>query len=302
MIQKKEIQNKFLGSMFGLAIGDALGATVEFKDKGTFPYLSDIVGGGVFKLNKGEWTDDTSMALCLLDSLIDVGFNLKDQINRYVLWYKNGYFSVKDYCFDIGNNTRKSLENYIRTGNIISNNLKACGNGAIMRLAPIALYTAFMNDIDIKKYSGDTSKTTHNSKLSIEACEFMALLINRIIKQYTKDNILETIDIKFDTGIKNLLSKNYIVNNNENFDNSGFVLSSLTLALWGFFTTDNFKDGLLKVVNCGGDSDTNGAIYGQIAGSYYGLNGIPEDWVNIIYKKDMIKDMVLKLIEKISPQ
>ena len=297
MVLKNEIIDKFLGSMFGLAVGDALGAPVEFKNKGTFPYISDMIAGGAFQLNKGDWTDDTSMALCLLDSLINVGFDLKDQADRYVKWYKQGYFSVKGYCFDIGLNTRKSLVNYIATGEVISPFTNSCGNGAIMRLAPITLYTAFMKDIDIKKYAGETSKVTHNSLMSIEACEFMALLISRLINCHDKDNALKSIDSKFNTEIKNFLSLKYILNESD-LDNSGYILHSLKLALWGFFSTDNFKDGLLKVVNLGGDSDTNGAIYGQIAGAYYGLDGIPDNWKKVLYKKDMIKVMILKLIKQ----
>jgi ADP-ribosyl-[dinitrogen reductase] hydrolase len=283
--------------MIGLAVGDALGAPVEFKDKGTFPYISDMIAGGAFQLNKGEWTDDTSMALCLLDSLISVGFDLNDQADRYIKWYKQGYFSVKGYCFDIGCNTRKSLENYIKTGNIVSPFVDSCGNGAIMRLAPITLYTAFMKDVDIVKYSGETSKVTHNSLLSIEACRFMSLLISRLINGYSKNEALNSIDTEFKTEIKDFLSLEYIVNK-DTLNNSGYVVDSLKLALWGFYTTNNFKDGLLKVVNWGGDSDTNGAIYGQIAGAYYGLDGIPDNWKKVLYKKDMIKVMILKLIEK----
>jgi ADP-ribosyl-[dinitrogen reductase] hydrolase len=124
-------------------VGDAVGTTVEFKARGSFSPITDMVGGGPFGLQPGQWTDDTSMALCLATSLITKnGFDPADQMDRYWEWYKNGYLSSTGDCFDIGNTVRQALEKYKYTGDPFSGNkaANAAGNGSLMRLAPVPLY------------------------------------------------------------------------------------------------------------------------------------------------------------------
>lgn len=109
--------NRYKGALLGLAVGDALGTTLEFRSPGTFEPITDMVGGGPFVLKPGEWTDDTSMALCLAESLIACGgSDEEDQLKRYLKWYRGGYYSCKGYCFDIGNTVRANLEYFERTG------------------------------------------------------------------------------------------------------------------------------------------------------------------------------------------
>jgi ADP-ribosyl-[dinitrogen reductase] hydrolase len=130
------------GCLLGLAVGDALGTTLEFKPPGTFTPITDMLGGGPFNLKPGQWTDDTSLALCLAESLIECrGFNPKDQMERYVRWWKEGHLSSTGECFDIGNTTRTALSAFLKTGNPISGPTDAysAGNGSLMRLAPARL-------------------------------------------------------------------------------------------------------------------------------------------------------------------
>ena len=131
-------EDRYLGCLLGLACGDAVGTTVEFSPRGTFTAVSDMVGGGPFNLNAGEWTDDTSMALCLAHSLVEKGgFDAADQMNRYTNWYENGYMSSNGVCFDIGNTVRAALYRYKTTGDPFSGALdpNTAGNGSIMRLS-----------------------------------------------------------------------------------------------------------------------------------------------------------------------
>jgi ADP-ribosyl-[dinitrogen reductase] hydrolase len=130
------------GCLLGLAVGDALGTTLEFKPPGTFTPITDMLGGGPFNLKPGQWTDDTSLALCLAESLIECrGFNPKDQMERYVRWWKEGHLSSTGTCFDIGNTTRAALSAFLKTGNPMSGPTDAysAGNGSLMRLAPARL-------------------------------------------------------------------------------------------------------------------------------------------------------------------
>ncbi|MGD9975636.1 MAG: ADP-ribosylglycohydrolase family protein, partial [Desulfatirhabdiaceae bacterium] len=138
-------QMRYQGCLMGLAAGDALGTTVEFKSPGSFSPLTDIVGGGPFDLDKGQWTDDTSMALCLAESLVKCGtFNARDQMERYTRWWKDGYLSSNGQCFDIGNTVSQALRQYARTGDPFSGATDpySAGNGSLMRLAPVPLFYA----------------------------------------------------------------------------------------------------------------------------------------------------------------
>ena len=135
--------NRFRGCLLGLAVGDAIGTTVEFKPRGSFPTVTDMVGGGPFHLKPGQWTDDTSMALCLATSLIfNNGFDPIDQMDRYWDWYQNGYLSSTGEFFDIGNTIREALERYKHTGNPFSGSTSPdmAGNGSLMRLAPVPMF------------------------------------------------------------------------------------------------------------------------------------------------------------------
>ena len=142
---EKNIENRLnraRGALLGLAVGDAIGTTVEFKPRGSFTPLTEMVGGGPFKLLPGQWTDDTSMALCLAASLVQNGFDTHDQMQRYVFWHDEGYMSSNGCCFDIGMATSSALERFRRTGNPLagSTNPNSAGNGSIMRLAPVPIH------------------------------------------------------------------------------------------------------------------------------------------------------------------
>ena len=155
-----DLSYKYIGSLLGLAVGDALGTTLEFKSPGTFSPIEDMQGGGPFCLNPGQWTDDTSMALCLAESLIDCGgVDFKDQMERYLRWWKEGYLSSTGTCFDIGNTVSKALSHFQRTGKVFagSTNPNTAGNGSLMRLAPVPLFFAGDSEEAIHQ-AGESSK------------------------------------------------------------------------------------------------------------------------------------------------
>ncbi|MCS6814108.1 MAG: ADP-ribosylglycohydrolase family protein, partial [Cyanobacteria bacterium] len=171
-----DLQSRFRGCLLGLAVGDAVGTTVEFQTRGSFQPLTDMVGGGPFKLQPGQWTDDTSMALCLATSLLEQGeFDAADQMNRYLDWYEHGYFSSTGQCFDIGNTVRQALLQYKSSGNPFSGSTHpySAGNGCIMRLAPIPM-RYFPNRYQAIHFAGESSRTTHGAAECIDACRLLA--------------------------------------------------------------------------------------------------------------------------------
>lgn len=306
-ILKKEIEDRMYGSLLGLAVGDALGAPVEFYLPGTFTPVEDFRGGGAHNLNPGEWSDDTSLALSLSESLIkSKGFNPQDQMDRYVSWYLEGHLSVNGRCFDIGDTTREALENYMETGNPYSglDHEGSAGNGSLMRLAPIPIYY-FSNLDEVLKYARLSSCTTHQHPLVIQCCQYLALLIQGALWGKTKEELLSPdypplreycLENELLSELGEVVEGSYKTKNPPEIRASGYVIRSLEAALWAFYNSDNFKDGVLMAVNLGDDADTVGAIYGQLAGAYYGEKGIPCKWLDNLAKKDLIKSMCRDLI------
>ena len=298
-------KDKFRGAMLGLACGDALGTTVEFKPRGRFEPLTDIVGGGPFGLKAGEWTDDTSMALCLAESLLaKKGTDLRDQLERYTFWWIHGENSVTGHCFDIGNTVRAALENYAATDSPLagSTDPMTAGNGSIMRLAPAALFYATSPIDKFLTRLAESSQTTHGAAEAVHACQLFGYLIRRALSSQTKSEIfaldsefLENLAPDFSSKIRAIGEQNYIGKDEFDIRGSGYVVDSLEAALWAFDSTSSFEEGALKAVNLGDDADTTGAIYGQIAGAFYGEKGIPKHWL----KKLAWREKITRLADRL---
>ena len=301
-------QMRYQGCMMGLAAGDALGTTVEFKSPGSFSPLTDIVGGGPFGLEPGQWTDDTSMALCLAESLTEKkGFDPKDQMERYCRWYREGYLSSNGRCFDIGNTVRSALEDFEATGDPISGptGSHSAGNGSIMRLAPVPLLYANFPETAIE-LSGKSSIITHGTGACIDACLYFGGLIVGAIKGVSRKELLspgyrpdgrswqkdELVEEIFE-----IAEGRYKYKEPPEIKGTGYVVKSLEAALWAVCHSTSFKDGCLLAVNLGDDADTTGAVYGQLAGAFYGVNDIPDDWLEKIAHRKLIESLAGKLLD-----
>lgn len=311
-----ELKNRFLGCLVGLAVGDAYGTTYEFTNRKRMPaeLPDDIIGGGPFDMKPGEWTDDTSMALCLAESIVEKGWDTDDQMKRYIRWWQEGYNSVKGECFDIGGATRSALSCYNMTGNFVIDS-QAAGNGVLMRLAPVPMYCYDPDDsVFALSHCAFQSSMTHPSSQSIECSMLMGAIINKILsgerdkmkilhfdtlmdensKQMYKE-VFEKYNCHENGRIESIKKVEYKDYPLEKLSGDGYCVYTLEAALWAFLTTDNFRAGLKKVVALGDDTDTTGAVYGQIAGAYYGINGIP--WVEKIAWIEKIKKLAEDLCE-----
>ena len=306
--QTISLLDRYLGCLVGLAACDAVGTTLEFKSPGTFKPITDMIGGGPFNLKPGQWTDDTSMALCLATSLIEKkDFDPKDQMEKYVRWHKEGYMSANGKCFDIGNATRSALSNFLKTGNPFSgsNAEYSAGNGSLMRLAPVPLFYAKNPKQAITK-SGESSRTTHPHPACVDACRYFAGLIVGALRGASKKEILSEKYCPVEGyWTQNLLHPeilpiaegDYKRKQPPQINGKGYVVRTLEAALWAFYSTESFEEGCLKVVNLGDDADTTGAVYGQIAGAFYGYNAIPTKWMEKLAKKDLLEDTAKGLFE-----
>ena len=300
------VQMRYQGCMIGLAAGDAVGTTVEFRMPGSFSPVTDMVGGGPFGLEPGEWTDDTSMALCLAESLaICRDFDAHDQMERYVRWWQEGYLSSNGKCFDIGNTISQALRRYLQAGDpfVGSTHLRSAGNGSLMRLAPVPLFFALDPDKAIRM-SKESSRTTHGALTCLDACRYFGGLIVGAVQGASKEELLSQRYAPIDciwnrmplcAEIDSIACGSFKGKEPPEIVGSGYVVASLEAALWAFSSSSTFEEGCLLAVNPGNDADTTGAIYGQIAGAYYGVKGIPASWRERIAHVDRIAGLWLEI-------
>ncbi|MBS3933432.1 MAG: ADP-ribosylglycohydrolase family protein [Truepera sp.] len=299
---------RYRGALLGLAAGDALGTTLEFKPPGTFKPITAMAGGGPFGLQPGQWTDDTSMALCLAESLIEQqGFDLVDQLERYVRWWREGHLSSTGMCFDIGVTTRAALQRFLETRDPYSgpSDPYSAGNGSIMRLAPVPM--AFAHDpAKAIEFAGESSRTTHGARPCIDACRYLGALIVGALHDKDKETLLEARyspvagygdDHPLVPEIAEIARGSFKRLEPPAIQGSGYVVKSLEAALWAFYHSGSFEEGALKAVNLGNDADTTGAVYGQLAGAYYGEGAIPRGWRAKLTYRERIEGLAEGLLE-----
>ncbi|RRR70686.1 MAG: ADP-ribosylglycohydrolase family protein [Candidatus Viridilinea halotolerans] len=272
------------GAFLGLAAGDALGTTLEFTGplNPFTPQVTSIVGGGPFGLPPGAWTDDTSMALCLAQSLVaQHGFDARDQMDRYVRWWQQGENAATGRCIDIGNATRSALHRYQQTGDPLAGdpNPNTAGNGSLMRMVPVVL--AASSEAQALEWAATQSRTTHAAPAAVDACRLYARQIWRALEGQPKAALLDPAignDLDLMPLVAAVAQGTYLHKQPPAIKGTGFVVEALEAALWAFAASESFVDGAILAVNLGQDADTTGAIYGQLAGAYYGLPAIPQTW------------------------
>lgn len=303
-----QLIERYHGALLGLAAGDAVGTTLEFRAPGSFAPINDMVGGGPFGLAAGEWTDDTSMALCLAESLVEcAGFDPVDQLRRYVLWHREGYLSSNGRCFDIGNTVASALRRFERTGEPYpgETNPNSAGNGSIMRLAPVPLACAR----DLRQavhFSALSSQTTHNTAVAIDACRYFGALIVGALRGMDRAALLApdwspTSELGEQTTlapeIAEIAAGSFKRREPPQIVGSCYVARSLEAALGAFWRSESFEQGCLLAVNLGDDADTTGAVYGQLAGAYYGECGIPASWRERLAQHGLIASLAERLYD-----
>lgn len=306
MISSISPRDRFLGCLVGLAVGDALGTTLEFTSPGSFTPIDDLRGGGPFGLRAGEWTDDTSMALCLASSLVECqGFNPGDQMQRYVRWWREGYHSSNGRCFDIGGTVRGALQEFLASGNPFAGPTDkwSAGNGSLMRLAPVPMFFA-ADPGEAIRLAGESSRTTHGARTAIDACRYFAGLLLGALAGESKEVLLGPLYSPvpglwqaepLDPEIEEIARGSFLRREPPEIRGSGHVVRCLEAALWAFHRSGDFREGALLAVNLGEDADTTGAVYGQLAGAVYGGDGIPEAWRERLAARETIASLAQAL-------
>ena len=286
--------DKWMGSIIGLAIGDQLGSLTEGKTRGLFEKVRGM-DPGTF------WTDDTSQALCLADSLISTKkFDLTDQLERYSKWLFEGYLSSKDWGYGCGPTARLAINNFKINGTPSPVKDQAT-NGALMRLCPIPLYYSYNLEEAINK-SGESAKSTHDNPICVDACRLYGSMIVKAVQKREKEFILEYdqklwTDKSLEKSIHIVAQGSFKEKNLSEIKGTLNISESIEASLWAFNHSSSFAEGALMAVNMGDDADTTAAIFGQLAGAFYGYEAIPIDWRSKLLEKELIEFIANKLYE-----
>ena len=254
-------EDKALGMLWGLVVGDCLGSPIQFTDKDGHPHITEMEPCQGFGTPPGYWTDDSSMAFCIAESFSRLGrYDLADIARNFVRWYDEGFWSSLPYSFDVGMATRRACRAIAASGSLKNGAEASQGNGSVMRLAPSYLMAWALGR---PKILHEVSDLTHCSRRVRATVDRMAAIIDELAASGAT-----TFTSQYAT--------------REECDNSGWCVSTVESALWALNTTSTFEEALIAAVNLGGDADSIGAVCGQLAGAKYGLSAIPERWLHAI--------------------
>jgi len=278
----RALRERFVGTLFGLAVGDAVAAATQFRRAGSFSPVGDMIGGGPFDLPRGGWSDDTAMALCLAESLVECdGFDPRDQVQRYARWQQDGYLSCTGQCVGITANTARSLalakwRRVVFPGSFDPEQLDP---EPLSRVAPIALYYLASLETTVQQ-AADAARTTCQAPAVLDACRQLGRALNAALSGQPKAHILADV-----TPITEAAAH---MNNT--------AATALAAAFWAFSSTDNFRDAVLRAANVGGNSDVVASVCGQLAGAHYGVSAIPPSWRSGLMQKDLIEGYADRLL------
>lgn len=291
------MRDRAVGCLLGLAVGDAVGTTVEFRLRGSFVPLVDMIGGGPFRLRPGEWTDDTSMALALAESLAGRDdLDEQDLMRRFVAWWRHGAYSHNGRCFDIGATTAAALARFERSGDPVAGDVRpgAAGNGSLMRLAPVAIWGAHVGEARLRDVARRQSATTHATAACLDACEAYALLLSGVLSGGALVATLRRAGKQVPAMARYLLADPKRPPGA--VESTGYVLHTLDAAIWAVRSTADFRSAVLAAANLGGDADTTAAVAGQLAGAFYGASAIPVEWLEKLAWRQRIEDSAVALL------
>ncbi|MDZ4257687.1 MAG: ADP-ribosylglycohydrolase family protein [Gemmatimonadales bacterium] len=290
-------RSRRLGSILGLVVGDAVGATNEFKTRGTFTLVTDMVGGGPFDLPAGAWTDDSSMALCLAESLVETGkFDPVDQMQRYVRWWRNGYLSSTGICFDVGLTTRQALARFELTGEPFagSTDSNSAGNGSVMRLAPVVAWAP--DEETAVSLAHQSSRTTHGAAEAVDGCVLLARLLFAAYRGEDPTAPMARVGEGWSVALRTVAAMARAEGYAPPAPPTGYVVDTLACARWCAARGRNFREAVLLAANLGGDADSIAAVTGQIAGAIWGVEGIPPEWLERLAMRERVMELAERCV------
>ena len=300
---------KIVDGIIGFAIGDALGVPVEFKSREQLKEnpIKDMIGYGTYNMPAGTWSDDTSMTLATIHSIIEKGaIDTNDMVNKFLKWFRKAEYTATNETFDIGRTTLQALAKY----ELKQDDAVNCGgsgeydngNGSLMRMLPIVYYIYYKQIKDEKELYElvrNVSSITHSHEISVLGCYIYTRYCLSLLEGKDKLGAYEDIQkLNYSLFSEYAISKysrilnSYIAEVPEaDISSSGYVVSTLEAVMWLFLNADDYNTTILKAVNLGEDTDTIGAIVGGLLGIYYGIDSINDSWKQILKRYDYIVDL-----------
>lgn len=304
------IDDKVMSGLFGFVVGDALGVPLEFTSRNILKnnFITDMIGYGSHNMPDGTWSDDTSLTLATMDSIIQCGMiNYRDIMDRFLYWYERAHYTANDIVFDIGLSTEKAIVNYkkgidpIKCGGL---NVNDNGNGSLMRMLPIVFVLNCQEYSEFEKVNliNNLSSLTHAHEISRLGCkiyvDYMSFILNGFDKLMALD-LLKKIDYSKYYSMESIIYYNRILSGDiknvtiGDIKSSGFVVDTLEASIWCTITSNSYSEAVLKAINLGDDTDTIGAITGSINGVIYGGKSIPNNWLNKIKRREYLENLAI---------
>jgi len=298
--------NKTLHNLLlGIATADALGVPVEFKPRAYLKEhsVTDMQEFGTHHQPKGTWSDDTSLTLCLAESILE-GLDLQKLANKFIAWKNNNYWTARGWVFDIGIGTRIAIER-LEKGELpeLAGGFDEMdnGNGSLMRILPLITFTQNLSIDERFDWTKKVSSLTHAHIRSIMACFYYLEFAKKIIEGIDKAQAYNELQVEFLNYVvsrrinqseiqkfSRLLFEDISKIHEDNIKSSGYVIDTLEASIWCILTSNSYKDTVLKAVNLGNDTDTTAAVAGGLAGLLYGVEAIPTEWLEVLARREDI--------------
>lgn len=307
--KKKQMNDSVIDSVLGFVVADALGVPVEFKSREELNVrpLKEMIGYGSHFVPEGTWSDDSSMLLATMDSITErSGIDYNDMMKKFCDWYVHKKYTGTGVVFDIGISTHKALNKFYNGIDALDCGLKGeydNGNGSLMRILPVSLYSYYNNLSEEEEIEmlNNCSSLTHAHEISKLGCKIYTDYISAILDGKDKR---EAFNALLEKNYSNNYSKNSINKYtrllNVNFEklnisqikSSGYIVDTLEASIWCVLNTDSYEEAVIKAVNLGGDTDTIAAVTGSIAGLLYGRENIPQRWQSKLRNKEYLMQLI----------
>jgi ADP-ribosyl-[dinitrogen reductase] hydrolase len=293
----RTLRERFQGALMGLAVGDALAASTQYRKPGTFAPVGDLLGGGPFDLPRGAWSDDTAMALLLAESLLECeGFDPHDQVQRYARWQREGHGSATGQCVGISASVARALATaqYKRQPFAGSHDPGQLDKEPLCRVAPVVMFF-FADAAQAISRAAEAARITAQAPIVLDCMRLLAAMLHRALAGRDKPAILRPDRESWVTSstrpeVLAVFDGSYIVRQPPEITGGGHIVQALEAALWAFHSSDSFREGALKAANLGRDSDVVTATYGALAGAHHGVSAIPGIWRNSLMKHEVVMD------------
>ncbi len=299
--------SKIIDGIIGHAIGDAMGVPIEFceREKLLQHPVTKMIGYGSYDVPEGTWSDDTSMEVATIESIINKKeIDYKDIMMNFYYWLKEGKYTPYGEAFDAGRTCIQSIINFSKGYELSECGQKdnmSNGNGSLMRILPIAYYCHYkkLKESEIYEIVKNVSSLTHAHEISILGCYIYVLYVMRLLDgkdKFASYNLIKIADYSmfsqetlkvYDRILKEDIKKRNI---NE-IKSTGYVVDTLEASFWVLLNAKDYKESIIGAINLGDDTDTIGAITGSMAGIIYGYDTIPKDWIEKLAKRDYLENL-----------